>query len=79
MCKLVEYSLLYGSKIMWGLDCDIKALRIELFKIRYYMDVLKEQQNSHKCEVQVPIELIEKINSYVSKLKRNSVLKCKCK
>jgi hypothetical protein len=32
-CKLLEYAVLYSGKSLWGLDCDLQQLQIELEKI----------------------------------------------
>jgi len=75
-CKLVEYSSLYSSKIIWGLDCDIEELNIEIFKLKYYIEVLVSLNEVNDCNM-FPINLINKIKYYAKLLRRKRSSFCK--
>jgi len=76
-CKLTEYVILYSAKVMWGLDCDIDALLQEMAKLEYYLQVLETLETVNDCDVQIPTEITQKINSYVALLGRTRNTNCR--
>lgn len=78
-CKLAEYSALYSGKIMWGLDCDIEQLELELYKIYSYIFLLNTLNTANDCEYHIPVDLIQKIKQYQKAInKRNSTFCSNC-
>jgi hypothetical protein len=80
-CKLLEYAIMYSGKIMWGLDCDLEALRQELFKINNYIEILKELETNtlgeEPCIEEIPQTIVQKIDSYVAALERKKNINCR--
>lgn len=79
-CKLSEYVILYSSKIMWGMDCDIDELKLEILKIQGYLFTLEVLAESNDCINTIPVNLIQKIESYMLSLNRRKNKTCRnCK
>lgn len=76
-CKLAEYAILYSAKIMWGLDCDIKELLLEIAKLQMYVSIKKSLETSNTCTNVISVNLIQKIDSYIASLNRSRNLTCR--
>lgn len=76
-CKLAEYSISYAAKIMWGMDCDVEELTLEMMKIQGYIAVKETLLTSNTCETQIPVDLIQKIEAYLAFLNRKRNLTCR--
>jgi hypothetical protein len=74
-CKLLEYSVLLSGKILWGLDCEVEQLRIEVNKIYRYIYLLESLQEPNDCK-HIPIKLQQKIKNYINQLSKNKSLFC---
>ena len=60
-CKLAEYAILYSAKIMWGLDCDIEELLLEIAKLQMYVSIKKSLETPNTCVNVISVDLIQKI------------------
>lgn len=76
-CKLVEYSVLYSNKIMWGMDCDIEALEIELYKLYNYNKVLLSLDTTNECSTRISPSLTQKIKQYKKALTKQYSTFCR--
>lgn len=76
-CKLAEYSIMYSSKIMWGMDCDLEAILEEMYKIQRYIFILETLQTTNTCNDKIHPTLIDKINDYIRALNRNKNRTCR--
>jgi hypothetical protein len=68
-CKLLEYAVLYSGKTLWGLDCDLEELQIELLKVYKYLFLKKSLETPNDCDI-IPMRLQQKIEQYIKNLKR---------
>jgi hypothetical protein len=75
-CKLLEYAVLYSGKSLWGLDCDLEQLQIELEKIHRYLFLLNSLESQNDCP-HIPIKMQEKIDNYIKALNRKRSTFCK--
>jgi hypothetical protein len=75
-CKLLEYAVLYSGKSLWGLDCDLEQLQIELEKIYRYLYLLNSLEQTNNCD-HIPTSMQEKINNYIKALSRKRSTFCK--
>jgi hypothetical protein len=75
-CKIAYYSYLFSGKLMWGLDCDIEQLEIELYKLYTYLKVYTVQQSSNEC-CKIPVKLEQKVNNYIKSLSKRTSKFCK--
>jgi hypothetical protein len=76
-CKLAEYAILYSAKIMWGLDCDIEELLLEIAKLQMYISIKKSLETPNTCVNVISVDLIQKIDSYIASLNRSRNLTCR--
>jgi hypothetical protein len=76
-CKLVEYVTLWSNKIMWGMDCDIEPLLIELYKLYSYSKVLNTLESPNECDTHIPVKLKQKIQKYEKALTRKQTAFCR--
>lgn len=75
-CKLLEYSVLFSGKILWGLDCELDELVIELKKLYSYIIIKESLDSSNECD-HIPVSLQQKINNYINLLNRKKSSFCK--
>jgi len=75
-CKLAYYSYLYAGKLLWGLDCELEQLQIELYKLYTYIKIYVVQQSANDCD-KIPVELEQKVNNYIKLLNKKSSKFCK--
>jgi hypothetical protein len=75
-CKLLEYAVLYSGKSLWGLDCDLEQLQIELEKIHRYIYLLNSLESVNNCKV-IPVSMQDKINNYIKALGRKRTTFCR--
>ena len=75
-CKLLEYAVLYAGKSLWGLDCDLEQLQVELEKIHRYLYLLNSLETENECD-HIPVKIEEKINNYIKALSRKKSTFCK--
>lgn len=82
-CKLVDYAVLYSNKIMWGSDCDIDALLLEIRKLYLYKRVQETFDTENDCndekpvntcisKIRIPVKLRQKIQQYHNALQRSN-------
>ena len=76
-CKLAEYSILYSAKVMWGMDCDIEELLLEILKLQGYVFVKESLETVNDCDVKIPVDLIQKIDAYIASLNRRRNITCR--
>jgi len=76
-CKLVEYSILFSAKIMWGLDCELAELRLEIRKLQQYIAVQESLETTNDCNDLIPVDLIQKIDAYIMALSRRKNRNCR--
>jgi hypothetical protein len=76
-CKLVEYTTLWANKVMWGMDCDIEPLLIELYKLYSYSKVLNSLESVNECDTQIPVKLKQKIQQYQKALTKKQSTFCR--
>lgn len=76
-CKLAEYAILYSAKVMWGMDCDLEELLLEILKIQGYVFCLESLETVNDCEVKIPVDKIQKIDSYIASLNRRRNTTCR--
>lgn len=75
-CKLLEYSTLYSGKLLWGLDCELEELQIELDKLYKYIYLQRSLEESNDCE-RISINIQQKINNYITLLNKKRTSFCK--
>lgn len=75
-CKLLEYAVLYSGKMLWGLDCELEELQIELEKLYKYIFLLESLETSNECN-HIPVTLQRKIDKYINLLNRKRSYFCK--
>jgi len=76
-CKLAEYAVLYSTKIMWGMDCDLEQLYAEILKLQSYINVKESLLTVNECDDIIPTALIQKIDSYIALLSRGKNKTCR--
>ena len=75
-CKLSYYTYLYAGKVLWGMDCELEQLQIELYKLYTYIKVATVQETSNDC-YKIPVELEQKVNNYIKLLNKKKLAFCK--
>jgi len=75
-CSLAEQTTLYVNKLMYGSDCDIEELRIELYKLYSYLFILESLETANDCEYHIPVELIQKIEKYKKSINKRKSKFC---
>lgn len=79
-CKLAEYTVLFSNKVMWGMDCDIKPLLIEMYKLYSYKKVLNSLEFTNdcvECGIKIPSKLKQKIEKYELLLSKTRTKFCR--
>ncbi len=71
-CRLTYYAYLYSGKLLWGLDCELEQIEIELYKLHSYIKIKEVQSESNDCTKIIPISLEQKVNNYIKLMNKKS-------